>query len=38
MAKTNEKSQIGRIVFLSEPMPNSLNEPSLPYKKAGFKV
>ena len=37
MAKTNENNQIGKTVFLSYPIPNSLKEPSLLYINDGFK-
>jgi hypothetical protein len=37
MAKINENNQIGKTVFLSYPIPNSLKEPSLLYNNDGLK-
>ena len=37
MAKIKENSQMGKIVFFSYPIPNSLIDPSLSYNKDGFK-
>jgi hypothetical protein len=38
MAKKTDNNQTGMIVFLRSPIPNSLNEPSILYKKAGFNT